>query len=558
MQTGEAALTDPSIARTETALRDLWRETLRRCSERFSLEESLASLEIVIDDATGSLAWPQSWNIEVQLREDTVMIPDLTSTAAPLIRGLLAREALRLMLPAGVVDDNVVFDVACEFGRQNLRGQLEQEWTERWRASSESIRLPTGAVYDAIRIFDQLERMEGSRALDNLVNAIAKFARAGVTLSLDDWVRYLMGYVIEFTIPLNRIEIAVADALLRDASTTREEIAARLGMTPDWIGKVVQRMTARGQLRLFERLSLRALNIRVQHILIEPAVVSQAEGLDFFRSCPFLYSSWRVIGGRGGILITLAVPDNDHNLRAVRTAVRRVARSGFTLQTFDRVRAARQYCFDYYDTETARWRIDWFSLWLAARHISSGGNQRLPTLELPAPPEPLRYIDNTDALLLSEFQAGTTTIRGLRDKIRCRTSAVVEKMTKFRDTRVLVQMYELRHAGLTADSLVIVEADRGKEIMGHLALRLPQTYVESTEKGPMLFRVTLPADGVTRLAKIVGDIVPEPQQIHLLDSPLYGGWKLGAFIEDWNFYHGTWAPHPNIDTWLEDIERRLF
>ncbi len=534
------------------ALVQLWRECVYGSSERFGLSHELTSMSVVVDGER-PIDWPEAWDTQVAIDGNTVHLPFIVGTEAPLVRALLNREALRLMLSSDSVDAVVVSDIACAFGEQCLGGPLLEEWRQRWRASSKQVPSPTGAVYDGPEIFRQLHAMGEEEYIDGVVGMVIRFARAGVRLSVHEWVRLLADYMRGYVIRLNTSEVRVLGAVLASNGTVRERIAQETGMSTNWVGRLLQRLIARGQLRVFERLSLRALSVQVRHLLITPTEGSTVSASDLVAKCPFLYSSREIVSGGGGLMATLAIPDNKDNSHAVDRAIAHAESEGVSVQAMTRERVKTHYSFHHYVPGIGGWSIDWTVLYLRTAHLVEDGRAQPSLLDLPDPPTPLRYIDSIGTRVLCEFQGGATTVRELRQTIGCRTETICKWLNVFRESGVIGHVYELHHAGLSEDILVVCR--HGDEAYGLAALAedLPMTHVEQVSEDRLMFRIRVPDGETAGLARTVRGLCPTAQ-VHLLGGALYGRWKLSTFIEDWNSYHGRWDAYRGVDEWLDSVE----
>ncbi|NWF94529.1 MAG: Lrp/AsnC family transcriptional regulator [Candidatus Thorarchaeota archaeon] len=543
---------EEGLTASRDALVGLWRDSVLRCANRFGLSPSLVDSPTTVS-SSASVGWPESFDQMVSLDGGTVEIPNITGTTAALLRALIARESLRLLLPNDVLHERAIADLASEYGRQQLEERGLALWSEEWQRRSPRTAIRAGGVYDPVLFFTTLANLTDKKGLNLLVSRVLAMERTSIRAGIDEWGWYLHRFLREYNHPLSEIEVRVLEELLNEPDLTREALSDRLCVSADWIGKTIQGLRARGQLKEFVHLSLPALAIRTVQMLLLPGENSPIDCERLIEHCPFVYSSHQVVTGRGGLYITFCVPDNNRNMSYLHRMTQAAQRTGHEVIEFERCRSARYHNLDCYSCRTGNWEIDWPTVQMDLEYLlsSTGGHDALP----PEPPARVAQYDGLDVQILVQIQKGVHKVNDLQRIVKRRTALVSERVNHLRSLGVVKHFWELHYVGLINDVLLIARDAEPSRALRAAAPRLPKCVLDTDTKNGTLVRAQLPVGGTLQFVRAFEHLDRRPY-VYVIGPRLYGQWLLSDFIADWNSYAGTWSPHEQgIDNWLEILEQ---
>ncbi len=531
-----------SSASAEALVR-LWREMVVGCAQRFNIDSVILKMSVNMRREQ-TTAWPESFRKRVIIYNDTgVCIPDIRDTPAALIRAILAREAFFHLMPVEVLSSQDLFDMACEYGCQQLNGKDIVKWKEAWSQNRHGEKIGAGGIYDPCTLYSALTDLTDGEGLEELVRRLQGMKRYGFKVDHNEWAGYLLRFLRDYNRPLTEIEVRVIRELLYDAHFTRKEIAWRLGVGTDWVGKTMQVLRRRRQLQYFERITFPALGIRAFQLIMQPC--NNKRYINYYRfvdKCPFVYSSHKILTGRGGIFITLCIPDNRENISQLEEIIRVATENDIDIIVLERHRSAPFYNLDCYNHRTGQWEIDWSLLQMEVESVARTGEEQACSEILPEPPQRIKECDSLDAQILVEVQRNNMTIEGIRKSLKRQTTVISEHLRYLRQMGVIKRFCEMHYVGLSSEAVVIAPDATLSRVFVRTAKRLPKCFLDMDQEERTVLRAQLPPEGTVALLKVFGSMERPPLSF-VLDSRIYGGWQLSDFIEDWDFYTGTWTPH---------------
>ena len=469
-----------------------------------------------------------------------------------MVMAVLTREAMFTARPSCFHED-VWFDIAAEVGRQTLVGsRFAKRYELMWAQFRKEELIEGAVVYNPVKLFVALYELANSAGIEGLVRRIRQAAQHNVPFSRTAAIRYVRSFVMEYVVPLSSLEAMITEILLRNPTTPGKEIARRVRTTETWVSNTVVRLRRRGVLRLFERVSLQSVGIKICRLVLSSPEPSLCYNL--IKDYPFLYSWDRVVVGRPGIVATVCIPNQRENITSIRTLGRIASAAGIEFQSFEAWKVGCATSFQGYNPEIRQWDIDWKLLRFQAEHIHRQG------IEFPFPyqtaDEHEQPLDDVDAAILVAFSQGNTTVRAIRQVVRKRQQEVARRLSALRKSGVIRLIAEVHHVGLDETAIVTSDNPATARVLEAIAQSLPYAYVHLDPGGALFMRTCLPRGGSAALGRALS-AVREPPEIRATVSDGLGAWSLSRFIHLWNPASMRWRKYDRLDEWATNLRSRI-
>lgn len=541
---------DNEHAQLKNEITNLWQAICAEIEHRYPGAQPNREVSFVLCNHEGSD--PKSiWKTELQNGILEFSAP--LSLENQMLVGVLAREALRDSIPACIESGRAAFDLASKFGEMHLpESTVRSEWNSLWREQSPPTDMPGGLIYQPVDRLTELVRLDEADGFDTLIQGFYSIDRYETKLDLTDFAKYLESFVSQYSVQLTSLETRILDIILREPITAVNDIASRLDRSYTWTSDVMSSLRYRGILSKFSRVSLQSVGIRLFNLIITPF---PNEAMKLIQWYPFLYSSSSVMVGRGGILVTLCIPDHSENIDSLKKLRALAKRKDLEITVFETSRVGTHNHFLDYNPEMGGWRIDWRVIGLEADHLSSN-----PSLATTYPnsavrgPDRRQYIDEFGAKILKAFANGNHTVKEIRDEVKRRQADVSERFRLFTQLGIIREIAEAHHVGLIEEAIVTVRGNKThSSVLNALASRLPRAYLHFDEEENLFMRALLPLGGARGLADAMAALKPPPE-IRLIGPRMYGQWSLSRYIDKWNPKYRSWdSSRQAIKEWLNSI-----
>ncbi|MFX1476099.1 MAG: hypothetical protein ACFFCO_11570 [Promethearchaeota archaeon] len=370
-----------------------------------------------------------------------------------LMKGILAVEAFKLLLPASIVGLTQAADLAFAFSFQQLDSKGRERWQKLWREAAgvgEKVDLED-LYYDSIAALVLLYYLKEGKGLGKLVNHFADLDRFHIRLGTEAFIHQVVDFISQCKAPLTLREIRVIDLMLREANISAEELAQRSSLTVQMVSSVQASLKRRGILYIQPAVNLPRLGYRTHILYLTPEPSAEMELLEQLRGYKHLTSLIQFNDGLGGLIAVITLTDG----AAERADMKRLKQAlkahclPDQLLSFRRTRRFHFINFRSYLVKEGRWRVKWraWSLWLK-RLLDEGLPKILPSREIVVKAQKAPTLDSTDQAILTEISRGEWRLRQLREKLRIGSNVLAAKMKRLRKEKLVQDEVVLRHIGL--------------------------------------------------------------------------------------------------------------
>jgi len=536
---------DPEYSKLVSEIRSLWTTISSEISRAygFSPDACPESIQIVEDESSESAlgGWLDDDSLFVSL--DTVQgrIP---------LRGLIAKACFRSALPEAGICEEFADDTSTEFARQMLETCEEKEWVRRWAVQSPRRAISTVQVYNPSAFFPLLYRLIGSDALQDMINEVMVMLKYGLTLNFEDYLDFIKNRFRRFSARLDSTELKMVKRLLQRSSPTYVDLAAEVGVSPEWLSKKISRLRQKGILRKFDRVPFSRIGIRMFHLLISYET-DHNEPFEFVSRCPFLYSYQKVLTGRWDALATFSIPDNVRSMRSLQTFTDAVNKWGVDTTLSEIASSGTVDCFDYYDVDKGGWSIPWELMEVQVRKIHNENlADAFPRVDRPA--SRIRcHLDRLDLQILEEVRRGHSSVGRVRNALRVGQQKVASRLKRLREEGLIVPTWEAHSIGLIEHLFVTTDDVGAGRTVTAWAQRLPRCIISFDVDRRLSLIAKLPHGGgygLTRALSSLSHLI----SIGILDTNIYGGW--GFPSELWDSNEQRWLfPEHRVADWFETL-----
>jgi len=467
-----------------------------------------------------------------------------------LLSGAVARECFKSVFPSNRICEECVDDIATEFARQTLEEGKRDEWVELWRRHTPSRHVIGVLHHDPSKSYPALYKLVSTRGLQSIVNDLLATSKYQIHLSLEDYLEYFETRYQRFSAELSRTELRIVNYLLRDPTTTTDDIAQYLALSPQWVSTEVTELQKRYILRKFEVVRFSKIGIRMFHLLIGTDNPNESS-LNLLDKCPFVYGMRRVLSGPWQLLATLTIPDNQESIRAVDEFMKTVNRWDFQTVLTEVVSSGIHYCFDYYSVDTAGWDIPWDLERIQVRKIYTDSlSSAFPRIDHPREGMRLEF-DDLDMKILDRVWNRVGSVAKIRKELHVGQERVATKLRLLREEGIVNEQWEIHNIGLTESiALFTSDVEIGKAIAAW-ANRLPKSIVSFDLDNQLMMISSVPVGGGYGMGWAL-ESLSKAVSANLLGPPIYGRW--GFPLHLWRSDSQRWTfPDQQVAEWFESF-----
>lgn len=525
----------------------LWKESSMQVCKRFQLEAIDAPKSVRAIDAKDCKRFGGYLDPEVGI----LYLSNATKEGRVPWSGVVLRESLYHALPSTLCDE-ARNDVSSEFAHQSLSKTERSLWETAWKALP-SRRVQTNLMYTSFRVMEWMISLGGQRELDSLVHEFLSLSKYGRALTFIDYYEYMAKRSQRIEVGLNKTEIRMVDALLKDEDLSVTKLAQQLELSKAWVSTLLNRLRNAYILRDFIRTPFSRIGIRMFYILLGGRPEDDASR--YLSSCPFLYDSQQILNGPWQVLARLAVPDNDRSIQSLQTAAELLNDSGIAVDISETHSMALTHSFYHYNVANRRWEIPWVAMKGWGQRIQDESlDEVVERIDTPANKTDM-YLDKFDQKILGCVSRNISSLRSLREELRVGQNKLAGHLAKLHRNGLIRRNWNIRNIGLVESVAIRISDRKTGRMMDAWSRELPRTFLTYGQSRDLLMRTDLPAGGSSRLMETIRDLGWRAS-VSLLGASIGGQFSFP--IELWNVEQQAWdAPIEKIDSWLVQLDREL-
>ncbi len=370
-----------------------------------------------------------------------------------MMKGILALEAFKLMLPASIAGLSHATNLAWGFAHQQLDNEEKERWHILWLETpgvGEKVDLGD-LLYDPVEALVLLEYLSDGKGLGELVKMLARLDRFHIRLGAEDFVRQVKEFISKYKTTLTFKEIRIMDLMLQEADISIEEVVKRTNFTSHTVSSIQTSLRQRGIIYTQPVVNLSRLGYQTHLLYLTPKHGAEEEVLEKLRRHKYITSLIHFVNGMGGYMATFTIPDEvkgNTELDLLKKELSSISLPG-TLLGFRRMRRLHFVNFRSYLAEKGGWHVKWrtWALWLR-RMLEEGLPDVLPAREKVVIPQKAPALDSKDHAILAEISRGEWRLRQLREKLRIGSNTLAIRMKRFRREKIIEDEVGLRFIGL--------------------------------------------------------------------------------------------------------------
>lgn len=459
---------------------------------------------------------------------------------------VIAREAFHIALPEQLRQIEATYDLAWEFGREQLSESLARDWIKIWSMVSKRIKI-ANITYNPSYSFPVFYKIRQGNFLEELFAIFSELLRYNVEIKPIDYFTILENYMYTQKYPFTKDNLIILDYLVRNPEAKIAELVKVCGYSQ---GKVYHELKKLKKLNILSKkyaIKYDRLDMDIYFILIHN-IPNFKKVLNMFSLSPFIYSLNPFYDTKGGIIAFFLVPRHKNNITSVKNLFLsfREPNAKFAKVTT----SFSKYNFSLYNPDFSySWKLHPYGWLLWAKKVLKAHNWydliSPERLVIDRGSVVLEHINKLDIEILAQLQHNYLSVRMIQKKLRKNTNEIIKSMKKLKELGVLYTKIDVFMTGLNEVLSLWVEGD--KEIILSLLATLNDLPRHNTAlfdfKTAMgLFSFIYLPDGYIipfsrAIQEVLCDSVTE-LEIHTTGMTLGGEYKFP--VELWNDQEKKW------------------